>query len=273
MATFSSIRLISRNVYSANVTCRWDGPAAAESLTTADGSRGWVDVGADGTIDAVRDGDQLVVSAQLVPGWRVPTPWVSIPADPKNPLTRLAVASSQPLAHVVSTLLTSPTQGDVGAVLPQLESSFFGLSPPVAQGHDTVDGHKTTRYLLRSPKDTPGDVHAEAWVDSDNVMWRFKMTNTQDPYGSQASTLDVTALNQSVVIHLPNRTAVTPIAHAAAAPVLLASSFFTPSCNPPSERSKIAAKRTCLTQRASGQDVSAYLAANQPLVLESAYRC
>jgi len=263
MSTFTSFRLMTRADYPPNDSCRTEAATEFEDLTTLDGSRGWVDVGRDGTVDAMRDGNRLVIASDLVPGWQVPTRWVSIPVDSKAPANLLFGVTS-PAAEAVRALLASPSNtGTYPETLPLLTGPFGGMTAPVALGEQTIEGHRTTHYILRAPKGTPGTVAVEAWVDSNDVLWQTRSTNTQDlqdPSSPPTQTATLIAYNQPVTVHLPPPTDITAVANTPVTPLLVTSEQFASACNPPAEASSVNNKRACVARRTEGQTVGAFLA-------------
>ena len=79
MSSLTSTTLENHVAHVVGSPCRL-GPDRYVVSRSADGTRGSVDVGGDGSVDAVRAGDQVYVSTALVPTWGVPTAWIALQA-------------------------------------------------------------------------------------------------------------------------------------------------------------------------------------------------
>jgi len=87
-----------------NGGCFENGPPAAMLTVDLGNQSGWVDLGIDGSVDVLRQGDTVYYRSAQFPSLHAGQPWISVPTDTKDPLNRFA--SSLELGTPAFSLLT-----------------------------------------------------------------------------------------------------------------------------------------------------------------------
>lgn len=214
MAAYSSMHVRSTSTWEVAGGCSNVNPLIVESRTTPEGD-GWVDLGGDGSIDAFRDGDRILVSAANLPSeWGVTTPWLDIPAEAGSRPLQLAVGTG-PL-QFVTPLARWPRESSAGIIW-----QFEELAAGPTERHETesVNGHDATRYRIPlAEEDVPGDVYADVWVADDGTIWKLHAEFDQETRTSQiAEMIDFDQpVDVEVDVHDPARFVDLPLAPVAA---------------------------------------------------------
>lgn len=261
--TITSRRALTKVTYAEGTDCPARGAELTESLVARDRSRGWVDVDQDGTIDAIRQGEQLLVASRIVSAWNAPTEWIAVPTEVDDPILRTAI-SYGPLKSAVGPLLADD---ELGSVVEQIEQ-LGGLRTD--GGTEVVNGRATTRYDFVSTEDL--GFTAAVWVGDDDVVARVETNYGHVTGGPTDQVTEIVGIDEPIAVDVPPEGSTTPLGEIAAEPVLLSDPSSDPACNSPEARTAVEARRACIEEAAHG-DLADFVADERQSDPRQPYGC